>query len=129
MPETDPDVDLHRQGDFADTSLSAVQAYLADHADVAFVPGLIPASLAPLSNERFCFAHVDLDIYSAVSAATRFAYERTAPGGIIVYDDYGFSTTPGARRAVDEFYAEKREVPLALASGQCVVFKSVERSL
>lgn len=123
MPETDAAVDVHRKGDFADTSLDAVRTYLGPHANVTFVAGLIPRSLAPLTMERFCFAHLDLDIYDAIVAATRFVYERVVPGGFIVYDDYGFATTPGARRAVDEFYADKRETPLVLASGQCVVFK------
>jgi O-methyltransferase len=124
MPDTDPRVDLHRKGDFSDTSLEAVHRYLAAYENIQYVPGLIPASLVPLTQRRFCFVHIDLDIRAAVLDASRFFYERVTPGGFLVYDDYGFASTPGARQAVDTFYADKPEAPLALAGGQCVVFKA-----
>ncbi len=39
-------------------------------------------------------------------------------------DDYGFPSCPGVRRAVDEFFAhERREVPLCLPTGQCLIVK------
>jgi O-methyltransferase len=124
MPETDPAADLHRKGDFSDTSLERVRAYLGDAREVSFVPGIIPESLAPLAAERFCFVHVDLDLYSSVIAAARFFYNRVVPGAFLIFDDYGFASTPGARRAVDEFFGDKPETPLALASGQCIVVKA-----
>ncbi|HME82040.1 MAG TPA: TylF/MycF/NovP-related O-methyltransferase [Candidatus Eremiobacteraceae bacterium] len=127
MPDTDPAVDIHRKGDFSDTSLAAVRSYLAAYANIEYLPGVIPASLAPLAGKRFCFVHIDLDIHAAVLDASSFFYERVASGGFLVYDDYGFASTPGARLAVDEFYADKLETPLVLAGGQCVVFKAGAR--
>lgn len=124
MPDTDPNIDVHRKGDFSDTSLDAVRRFLAAYANIEYVAGLIPASLAPLASRRFCFVHVDLDIRAAVLDASTFFYRRVVPGGFLVYDDYGFASTPGARQAVDDFYADKPETPLVLAGGQCVVFKA-----
>ena len=43
--------------------------------------------------------------------------------GFLVFDDYGFPSCAGARRAVDEFFANKPEVPLCLPTGQCLVVK------
>jgi O-methyltransferase len=124
MPETDPHEDLHRKGDYADTSLAGVQGYLARFAFIDYFPGLIPASLVPVAQRTFCFVHVDLDLYDAIAAASAFFYPRMAPGGVIVYDDYGAGDCPGARKAVDEFYADKPVTPLVLATGQCIVFRS-----
>jgi O-methyltransferase len=124
MPDADPAADLHREGDFGDTSQARVRAQFADADDVELVPGTIPDSLARLADRRFCFVHIDLDLYASVLGAARFLYDRVSPGGFIVFDDYGFSSTPGARRAVDEFFAGKRETPLALASGQCIVLRA-----
>jgi O-methyltransferase len=45
------------------------------------------------------------------------------PGGIIVYDDYGFHSCTGAKIAVDEFYTGKEERPIYLPTGQCIVIK------
>ena len=41
----------------------------------------------------------------------------------MIFDDYGFPSCPGARRAVDEFFLDKHEIPLILATGQAVVFR------
>ncbi len=39
----------------------------------------------------------------------------------MVFDDYGFESCPGAKQAVDEFFADKNERPWYLPTGQCVV--------
>jgi len=44
-------------------------------------------------------------------------------GGCMIFDDYGFPSCPGARRAVDEAFADKPEIPLCLPTGQCMVVK------
>lgn len=124
MPDVNAKFDLHRRGDFADTSIEGVRAFLSSVPNVVFVPGLVPDSFAAIPKTQFCFAHIDLDIHDAVLGASRYVYERLTPGGFIVYDDYGFASCPGARRAVDAFFADKPERPLVLASGQCVIFKS-----
>jgi O-methyltransferase len=44
-------------------------------------------------------------------------------GGFIIFDDYGMPSCPGARAAVDQFFADKPEKPLALHTGQALVFR------
>jgi O-methyltransferase len=39
----------------------------------------------------------------------------------MLFDDYGFWSCPGARQAVDEFFADKPEAPFALPTGQALV--------
>jgi hypothetical protein len=42
----------------------------------------------------------------------------------MVFDDYGFPHyRDAARKAVDEFFADKAERPIVLGTGQCVVLK------
>jgi O-methyltransferase len=123
MPETNPKYDLHLEGDFADTSLDAVREFLSDYANCRLFPGFIPDTFAEIENQGFCFVHIDLDIYSAITAASEFFYPRVPQGGFLIYDDYGFPTCPGARRAVDMFFADKPEKPLVLQTGQCLVFR------
>jgi O-methyltransferase len=125
MPETSVEHDVHQEGDFADAPLEQVKAYLADVSrGIEYHPGFVPATFAGLESATFCFAHIDLDLHDAIRDATAFVYPRMAPGSIIVYDDYGFPTCPGARKAVDDFFADKPEMPLVLPMGQCVVFKA-----
>lgn len=125
MPETDPTKDVHTKGNFSDTSLAGVQRLLAGVSDVVFHPGLFPDTAAGLENERFAFVHVDVDIYSSVRDCCRFFYPRLVTGGVMVFDDYGFRSCPGAKDAVDEFFAATPEKACGLSTGQALVVKGV----
>ena len=123
MPEADPARDLHKAGDFADTDVASVREYLSNHKNVNCVAGLVPDSLKVVRDRTFSFVHIDLDIYSAIKSACEFFYPRMERGGVLLFDDYGYSSCPGARAAVDEFFADRPETPVVIATGQC----SVER--
>jgi O-methyltransferase len=123
MEVADSDRDRHVAGDFADTSLEAVQKVVGPTDSVEFHKGWIPNTFAGLENRKFCFAHVDLDLYQGVLDTLEFLYPRMPAGGVIISDDYGFASCPGARRAVDEFFADKPEKPLALLTGQGLIIK------
>lgn len=124
MPDANAAVDLHKKGDFADTSLEKVREYLKNFSDrVKFYPGLFRDTLKEVSNLRFSLVHVDCDIYESVLQCSSFFYPRMQPGGIIIYDDYGFPSCPGARLAVDSYYGNKPEHPVYLPTGQAVLVK------
>ena len=123
MPDTDPSFDLHKKGDFADTSLNHVVARV-EYKSTIIHEGLIPDSFAGLDNTTIAFAHIDVDIFSSVLACCEFIQPRLAHGGIIVFDDYGFSSCPGARKAVDSYYENRAQIPLVLPTGQAIVFNA-----
>jgi O-methyltransferase len=120
MPETDAARDVHRAGDFADTDARAVRARVPQPF-VHLHAGLIPQSFEGHERARVALAHVDVDIYSSVTDCCRFLYPRMLDGGFMIFDDYGFATCPGARQAVDEFFAGKPEAPFVLPTGQALV--------
>jgi O-methyltransferase len=123
MPPTDPDRDLHKEGDFNDTSLETVSSFLHDCPNVKFYEGLFPVTAKPVKNYKFCLVHIDVDIYTSVLDCCKFFYPRMFRGGIMVFDDYGFISCPGAKRAVDEFFLRKPETPCYLPTGQCFVVR------
>lgn len=124
MPATDSARDLHHAGDFSDTSLDAVKMRVGLVPYVEYYEGTIPQTFAGVSETTVAFAHVDVDIYRSVLDSCAFVYPRLASGGVMVFDDYGFPSCPGARRAVDEFFGTKPEVPLILPTGQAVVIRT-----
>ncbi len=123
MPETDPQKDLHRKGDFSDTSLESVAQYIDGANSCIFRKGFMPATFAGLEASKIAFAHIDVDIYASILDCLSFIWPRLSFGGFIIFDDYGFPTCPGARLAVDQFFAAKACRPLCLPTGQAVVFK------
>lgn len=123
MPEVNPEFDQHVKGDFNDTSLEFVMSLFTGYGtDVHFYKGLIPNSF-PISNEKIAFAHIDVDIYQSVLDCCEYITPRLSEGGIIVFDDYGFSTCPGAKKAVDEYYEGRKEFLYILSTKQAVVSK------
>ena len=129
MAAVDSARDRHDVGDFKDTSLEHVQKFVTgttgdDPRGVAvFRKGWIPDAFAGLDDLKLCFAHIDLDLYQSILDALSFIYPRLSSRGVIVFDDYGFASCPGARKAVDEFFRERPEKPFVLGTGQAVVIK------
>jgi O-methyltransferase len=125
MPETDADRDLHNAGDFSETSLESVAAFVGNGDLCVFRKGFIPDTFVGLESAQVAFAHIDVDIYKSIMDCLNFIWPRLSQGGFIVFDDYGFPTCPGARAAVDEFFHAKDFRPLCLPTGQALVFKGM----
>jgi len=124
MPETDSKKDLHKKGDFSDTSLESVAQYVGYPNVVEFKKGFIPNTFEGMDNSKFCFAHIDVDIYRSILDSMEFIWPRLSTGGFVIFDDYGFPSCPGAREAVDEFFSEKISFPICLPTGQAIVIKA-----
>ncbi len=123
MPPTTVGVDRLKTGDLSTTSESGVAALL-ERFDFAHIhAGFIPETFMGLQVERICWAHVDVDIYQSVRDCISYIYPRLAAGGFLLFDDYGFPSCPGARRAVDEAFLDLPEVPICLPTGQCLIVK------
>jgi O-methyltransferase len=122
MPAPDPVRDWHAAGDFSDTSAARVRQ-LVDYERAVLHEGAIPASFQGLESQVIALAHIDVDLHRSVLDCCSFIYPRVAAGGFMVFDDYGWPTCVGARLAVDEFFADKPEVPLVLATGQALVIR------
>lgn len=123
LPDTTGGVDRLREGDFRATSADDVRRALAPFPFARVHQGLIPDVLEGAGIGPLAWAYIDVDIYAAVRDCLEFAYPRVLPGGAIVLDDYGFPSCPGVRRAMDEFFAGRPEVPLCLPTGQALVTK------
>jgi O-methyltransferase len=86
--------------------------------------GLIPDSFTSGLPDVISLAHIDVDLYRSIMDCCIHIYPHMAHCGFMVFDDYGLPTCPGARKAVDEFFRDKPEVPVLLPTGQAVVFIS-----
>lgn len=112
-----------RAGDMA-WSLEDVKQTLARWDDLTFHRGWIPACFDAAREARFAFVHIDVDLYEPTRAALAYFHPRLVTGGIIVIDDDGFLTCPGARRAVDEFSSATGQRIVRLPTGQAIIAKA-----
>ncbi|MBF0544869.1 MAG: class I SAM-dependent methyltransferase [Candidatus Riflebacteria bacterium] len=83
----------------------------------------IPKAFPEVECEKFSFLHIDVDLYQPTFQSLEFFYPRMVSSGLIVCDDYGFETCPGAQKAFDGFFLDKPEKPIHLSSGQAFVIK------
>ncbi|KJS40452.1 MAG: methyltransferase [Roseovarius sp. BRH_c41] len=86
--------------------------------------GWIPDRFNDVADQQFSLVHVDVDLYEPTLASVEFFYPRVKPGGVILCDDYGSGDCPGAKKAIDEFFADKPENVMSLTSGQSLVIKA-----
>lgn len=90
---------------------------------VEFYKGWIPEQFSTVADRRFCFVHIDVDLYRPTFDSIAFFYPRMERGGIILLDDYGFNNCPGVNSAIDEYMAGNREPIVNLSAGGAFIMK------
>lgn len=104
--------------------LDTVKDNLKEFDFIDYKKGWIPARFHEVSDEKFVFVHIDVDLYQPIKDSLEFFYDRTLRNGIIVFDDYGYVQFPGAKKAIDEFISKYKETFfLPLPSGQAFLIK------
>lgn len=63
----------------------------------------------PKYDGQIALLHLDCDLYESYKFALDTLYEKVAPGGIIMFDEYNDQRWPGATKAIDEFFSDKPE--------------------
>lgn len=84
--------------------------------DGHIVKGFFSDTLPRFAGHRFCFMHIDCDLYESHLDCLNLLYDKLAPGGVAVFDDYAQPKWPGATKAIDEFFAGRPEKPQRLES-------------
>jgi Macrocin-O-methyltransferase (TylF) len=88
---------------------------------IVFHKGWIPEAFDKDSEDSFSFVHIDVDLHQPTLDALAYFYPRMSRHGVILCDDYGFETCPGARKACDDFFKATGDVVLHLPTGQGLV--------
>jgi hypothetical protein len=100
-----------------------VRDRLREFGNFVIYPGWIPEGFAEVADKRFSFVHIDVDLYEPTRDSVAFFYDRLNPGAVMLFDDYGFATCPGAKLAVDEFFQTRPERTVMLPTGQAFILK------
>lgn len=100
------DVDTYyRDGKHDDASRETVAALAAalGRTNVELLQGVFPDETADrIAGNRFRLCHCDVDVYRSAKDVFDWVWPRLEPGGMVVFDDYGFPACPGVTKFVDE---------------------------
>jgi O-methyltransferase len=77
---------------------------------MTFVEGMVEDTIPKVAPEQIAFLRLDTDFYASTRHELIHFYDRIAPGGVLIIDDYG--AFQGARKAVDEFFERFERPPL-----------------
>lgn len=111
-----------RKKEFA-CPLDIVMDNLKEFDFIEYKKGWIPARFNETAGLKFSFIHIDVDLYQPIRDSLEFFYPRMVKGGIIVFDDYGYLSFPGAKKAVDEFLKGKSDFFLPMPYGGAFIIK------
>jgi O-methyltransferase len=99
-------------GGFGDTSIELVmqKAKRFGLQNVRLAPGYFKDSFARQPQDlKFCFVHLDVNLYDSYKECIEYFYPRVVKGGIILLDEYNDPPWPGCNQALDGFLADKPE--------------------
>ena len=113
MPKTDKSIDLHNEGDFADTSFQELQDYKKKLGldNLILVKGLFEDTAPDVLKKvnGISLAHIDCDIYSAVCFSYAAIREVMVNSGYIIFDDPLAVNCLGAMEALEDLvYGQDR---------------------
>lgn len=106
---------------FSNTDKESVQKYLKNYPDVFFYKGTFPDTSGPVTDSKFSFVHLDVDLYESTIACLKFFYPRLVKGGIILTHDYH---TNGVHTAFTEFFQGKTIPIIPINGSQCMIVKT-----
>ena len=69
-----------------------------------YAPGKVEDTLPAAAPDKIALLRLDTDWYESTRHELEHLFPRLSPGGVLIVDDYGH--WQGARRAVDEYFAE-----------------------
>ena len=105
------------------TLFDNVKKRFAAFPNVKVVKGFVPQILDEVSPETISLLHIDLNNAPAEIGALDRLFDRVSPGGIVLFDDYGWRAYRAQKLAEDPWLAERGYEVLELPTGQGLVFK------
>lgn len=85
--------------------------------------GFLPEAVNKTSPNKVCFLHMDLNSPAAELSTLEYFWPRIVPGGIIIFDDYGWKTFSKQKDYEDRFAKDRGQSILELPTGQGLLLK------
>jgi O-methyltransferase len=95
----------------------------AKYKNVNIIRGIVPDSFKDAVPEKIAFLHIDMNSEMAEILALEHLFDKVTPGGMIVFDDFGWTCNANQMKAELAFMNKRGHYVLELPTGQGVVIK------
>lgn len=115
-------------GEHSDTSQAIVEDLLqhkSQYTKYTILKGIFPDDTEQLipATEKFGLCHIDVDVYSSAKDILEWVWDKMIPGGVVVFDDYGFHTCTGVTRLVEEYTDRTDRLTIHNLNGHALMIK------
>jgi len=113
LPYTDKGT-KHKKGLMKNTNFNKVHNLILDQGlfNILLKKGTFKDSFSTLQYNKFCFVHMDCDLYKSHVESLEFILPRLTKNGIIFFDDYNSTTAIKVNAAVHKFINKEQLVIL-----------------
>ncbi len=99
---------FYRGGEHNDTSEQIVEDLLklkVKYPYYKILKGIFPEDTAHeiKAEEKFALCHIDVDVYDSAKDILEWVWDKLIPGGVVVFDDYGFHSCTGVTKLVEQY--------------------------
>ena len=94
-----------------------------DYDRVKVIQGPVPESFSQGLPDKIAFAQIDLNEAEPEMAALKVIYERITPGGMIIFDDFGFKRYSESHHREMKFFRKRGDVIFESPTGQGLFIK------
>ena len=116
----------YKGGEHANTSSETVVSLLEslDVHNYKILSGVFPEQTGGcIADRQFRFCHIDVDVYQSAKDTFEWVWPRLQPGGIVVFDDYGFYGCEGVTKMVNDTKDALDRVFIHNINGQAIMIK------
>ena len=116
----------YKGGEHADTSPQKVADLVQelDLHNVRVIKGVFPDETGEeVESRALRLVHIDVDVYESARDVFDWAWERIVPGGVVVFDDFGFYSCEGVTRLVNEMAGRTDFLRVHNLNGHAVLVK------
>jgi len=104
--------------------LEEVKRNFKDCEFARIVPGVVPETLNAYDGGAVAFLHIDMNVSLTEIEAFRYFWPLLSPGGVVVFDDFGFPAHSEQQHALNKVAEELGTEIMMLPSGQGLTWKS-----
>lgn len=118
---------VYRGGEHSDVTRGSVERLLRSMqlSNVEILEGVFPEETAHLipPDRMFRLCHIDVDVYRSAKDVLAWVWERLVPGGLVVFDDFGFPKCEGVTTLVNEESSKPDRLVLQNLNGHAIMVK------